>query len=165
MNPSAHVLAQERFERDGVLVSRPRAEDVQVHDFLKTQSIASPGDYFAWLKANIAYVPDTEDVWSDPAETLRRRRGDCEDYAFLTKEVLHVLGSDAQVLILDRGRAQHAVCIFRNGSHYAWVDNTEFHSSPRSSLENFLKDLRENYLARRLGLAVRNPNRVRWINV
>jgi hypothetical protein len=57
-----------------------------------------------WLRFNIRYESDIEnygdsDYWQFPTETLQRRSGDCEDFAFLAASLLRAKGySNARVI-------------------------------------------------------------------
>ena len=78
------------------------------------------------------------DVWSRPNETLGRRYGDCEDYAFLNASVLRILGYEPRVLALEQGIGRnHAICAFKRGGRYLWFDNAELKESRFSSMEEF----------------------------
>ena len=60
-----------------------------------------------WLARNIWYTKDGHgDQWKSAQRTLDERRGDCEDYAMVTSEVLSVCG-------------YHPIILY--GKH-AWVD-------------------------------------------
>lgn len=69
------------------------------------------------------------DVWSSPSETLRRGRGDCEDYAIVKLHMLREAGFDRRDLyfavVKDLVRRQdHAVLLVRSDGHFYLLDNS-----------------------------------------
>jgi len=89
-----------------------------------------------WVVQNIVYVgdedlsPDRGEFWLFPAETLKRRRGDCEDGAILTVSLCLALGIPADRIRVaagwvDPGRGAaaggHAWATYRRESDDAWV--------------------------------------------
>jgi hypothetical protein len=81
-----------------------------------------------FLRREFRFVRDrdqfgVEDRWQSPEEFAARRRGDCEDYALLARELLRRNGVEADVLSLfgDDGYA-HTVCVFRDeDGHYGVI--------------------------------------------
>jgi predicted transglutaminase-like cysteine proteinase len=68
------------------------------------------------------------DVWSAAAETLRRGRGDCEDYAIAKLQMLRRSGIAERdlylVIVKDLvRRADHAVLVARSNGHMYVLDN------------------------------------------
>jgi predicted transglutaminase-like cysteine proteinase len=68
------------------------------------------------------------DLWQSASNTLRRRRGDCEDYAIAKLQLLRAAGvnSDDIYLVIARDlirRADHAVVVVRGGSGMMLLDN------------------------------------------
>lgn len=68
------------------------------------------------------------DVWSTANETLRRGRGDCEDYAVAKLQMLRKAGiadSDLYLVILKDlvRRSDHAVAVVRSGNQMLVLDN------------------------------------------
>jgi predicted transglutaminase-like cysteine proteinase len=76
-----------------------------------------------WVNNRIAYTDDSElyrqsDFWASSRETLRRRKGDCEDYAILKMDLLAAMGIDRDRMILVVARdlvrnADHAVLVVK----------------------------------------------------
>jgi hypothetical protein len=87
-------------------------------------SVNSIDDIIAWLQA-CEYVSDIEqfherDVWQQPSEFERLRRGDCEDFALWAWRKLIEIGVDAEFFVgrvvcgADRSVArQHAWIVYR----------------------------------------------------
>jgi predicted transglutaminase-like cysteine proteinase len=76
-----------------------------------------------WVNNRIAYADDSalyrqSDFWASSRETLRRRKGDCEDYAILKMDMLAAMGIDRDRMILVVARdlvrnADHAVLVVK----------------------------------------------------
>ena len=76
-----------------------------------------------WVNNRITYTDDSalyrqNDFWASSRETLRRRKGDCEDYAILKMDLLAAMGIDRDRMILVVARdlvrnADHAVLVVR----------------------------------------------------
>ena len=75
-----------------------------------------------------AHLHDEPDRWSGAAETLRRGRGDCEDYALTKLQLLASLGVDRNdlylVVVRDTLRqGDHAVLVVRADDRFLVLDN------------------------------------------
>jgi hypothetical protein len=140
------VIRQERFETNGVLVSRPVPLDVKIRDIIVFNNIKSIEDYAHWLERNIKYRKDRNgDDWSAPEETLLRRNGDCEDYAFFNEAVLGRLGYETRVLAVGGLFGNHAICVFQENGYYSWIDNNKLKRSKAQSILEFAKYLFTRY--------------------
>jgi predicted transglutaminase-like cysteine proteinase len=86
-----------------------------------------------FVNARIAFVDDERqfgrpDVWQTAAESLRRGRGDCEDYALAKRELLRAAGfaeRDLYLVILKDlvRRSDHAVLAVASGGRLLVLDN------------------------------------------
>ncbi|MEA2054806.1 MAG: transglutaminase-like domain-containing protein [Candidatus Thermoplasmatota archaeon] len=58
---------------------------------------------YDYILENLKYTNDKEgkDVWSDPVTTLKRRGGDCEDYAMLFSAFVSSIGGTARIYMTD----------------------------------------------------------------
>ena len=72
---------------------------------------------------------------------LQKRRGDCEDYAFLNAAVLRVLGYRPEVLAMGGLGGNHAICVFKENGRYSWIDNARLKRSKAESILEFTKYL------------------------
>ena len=76
----------------------------------------------AWVNRSITYRDDAKgDAWAAASETLRKRAGDCEDYAILKMHLLHAAGVAKNDMMLTLARDNmagndHAVLLVRKGS-------------------------------------------------
>jgi predicted transglutaminase-like cysteine proteinase len=87
----------------------------------------------AWVNAHIAFVEDRSqygqnDHWATGAESIRRGRGDCEDYALAKMQLLRAAGFSAGDIYLSVvkdlvRRADHAVLIVRSEGRFLVLDN------------------------------------------
>lgn len=86
-----------------------------------------------YVNARVAFVDDSRqygvsDLWTAAADTLRRGRGDCEDYAIAKLQMLRRAGfadKDLYLVILHDSlrRADHAVLVARAGGRMLVLDN------------------------------------------
>jgi predicted transglutaminase-like cysteine proteinase len=86
-----------------------------------------------YVNRRVRFVDDSRqfgraDVWSAAADTLRRGRGDCEDYAIAKLQMLRNAGLDERdlylVIVKDLvRRADHAVLVARAGGRMYVLDN------------------------------------------
>jgi predicted transglutaminase-like cysteine proteinase len=87
----------------------------------------------SWVNAQIAYADDSalyqqSDFWASSRETLRRGKGDCEDYAILKMDLLAAMGIDRDKMILVVARdlvrnTDHAVLVVQLDSGSVVLDN------------------------------------------
>ena len=86
-----------------------------------------------WVNRNIAFGEDRDvygraDYWAPAAETLRRRIGDCEDFAIAKMDLLSALGisRDKMRLVVARDlvrNADHAVLVVTMADGIVMLDN------------------------------------------
>jgi predicted transglutaminase-like cysteine proteinase len=86
-----------------------------------------------WVNAHIAFTPDrslkgSADSWASLAESVRRGRGDCEDYALAKLQLLRAAGfaEDELFFVVVRDlvrRADHAVLVVRLDGRLLVLDN------------------------------------------
>lgn len=138
-----HHIRQERIEKNGVYISRPSQEDVEISNILIKNDIKSPEEYAQWLKSNIQYKNDAQgqDNWIDPLELLNNKKGDCEDFTLLNIAVLRVMGYQARfVAFLNEETQGHAVCVFEyNGQHF-YFDNMNLKKIEEKNVMEFVKN-------------------------
>lgn len=143
----ALTIRQENQAEGGVLVSRPVQEDTQISHFIYRHNIQSVTDYSQWLQSNMTYVRDAyADTWAKPEETIRRKKGDCEDFSFLNMAVLRVLGYEAKFLALVREKGEsHAICVFKYNGYYVWFDNNTLKETRAQTLQEFAKVVTDDH--------------------
>jgi predicted transglutaminase-like cysteine proteinase len=132
------AVGQARWRVNSSVTTRPVSLGRKIADFISNHEIESLEDYAEWLRKNVKYKPDMfADSWSSPEDTLTRRRGDCEDFAFLSEEILSRLGYDPQIIAFKRRGIDdwHAICVFKKGGCYLYFDNSNLIGTPAESLE------------------------------
>jgi predicted transglutaminase-like cysteine proteinase len=122
--------------------------DSKIFNFLVSNKIRTLQDYSRWLTDNIEYYQEGfPDPWIYPEEMLASRRGDCEDYALLTMNVLQVLGFQPKVLALVRidrhGQItrSHAICVVKFKAGYLWFDNGDLKEAEAGDLQQLAEQL------------------------
>lgn len=90
-------------------------------------SIKSPEELANWLHNEFTYELKFPDYKQTLDETLKKRRGDCEDFALLSHMILNDLGIKNEVIIIKyrQMNIMHAVCIFKYGNKYSFMSNRE----------------------------------------
>lgn len=80
------------------------------------------------VNRNVTYVPDPTDQWQTPQETMKLRKGDCEDYVLLKRAMLLNKGwrSDQLVMLIAKDllmRQDHALLLVLDGDRIWMLDN------------------------------------------
>lgn len=118
------VIRQEKIEKNGIMAYQFNPLDLEILDILIKDNIQTLEDYTQWLQENIEYVGDIGDYWQSPEETLERKAGDCEDFAFLNVAFLRVLGYNPRAMgLLYINGEGHAICLFMEGDYYSYFSN------------------------------------------
>lgn len=86
-----------------------------------------------WVNARVRFTNDSiekrgADHWAGASETLRSRRGDCEDYAIAKMKLLEAVGvgrDEMFLVVVDDlvRRADHALLVVRHGENMLVLDN------------------------------------------
>jgi len=140
------VIPQERYETNGVFISRPSSTGERIRNIIVFNNIQTLDGYALWLHKNIKYKRDKgKDSWSSPGETLQKKYGDCEDLAFLNEAVLRALNYQPKVLIVVRPLNNHAICVFKENSYYSLIDNTKLIRTKTGTILEFSKFLFMKY--------------------
>ena len=102
------------------------SDPVQRSNPLETiaRAYPTPDQLALFLQKNVVFQDDLRlfgqvDYWQAPEELLVRRRGDCEDYALLARDLLSRQGIEAFVFSLyGEGGYAHTVCVFVERGRY-----------------------------------------------
>lgn len=78
-----------------------------------------------------------EDYWQSPAEMIKNKKGDCEDFALFAREMLRRNGIQAFVINLYGDKA-HALCIYKNHGLYGAVDGGNYIPADYQDLRTLL---------------------------
>ena len=144
---SSMVISQEKVVSNGVFISRPAVVDERIRDIVINNKIQSINDYVRWLKGNIQYKSDKGgDNWAAPTETLSKKTGDCEDFAFFNATALKVLGYKPQVLSVMRIGNCHAITVFKESNgYYAIIDNNTLIRTQATTMQALAKRMLNIY--------------------
>jgi predicted transglutaminase-like cysteine proteinase len=96
----------------------------------------------AFVNKSVAYTTESDDVWTNPADTLASGKGDCEDFALLKIAYLFQNGfkpADVSLMIvtLPGHKDYHAVVAVKTDGGYVVLD---------SATNRVLPDYRSNYI-------------------
>lgn len=147
------AIGQDAYRVGAVLISEPNQTEAMILEMLNANGIKLLEDYTEWLKENIEYKKDEgDDIWTMPEETLKRKYGDCEDFAFLNAAVLNTLGFRPKVLGVNGARVltgnltgNHAICVFEKDGRYLYFDNEKLKTTEASSIEEFARHIFVHY--------------------
>lgn len=125
---------------------RVSGERLQLARFLRAQNITSLPEYVEWFERHMTYRPDGQrDNWARPLDTLLRQHGDCEDLAFLNKEMLALFGIEGRVLGTRKGTEHHVFLVFEYAKRIFIFDNTRCIRTKARSVEDIAAFLYRKY--------------------
>lgn len=90
------------------------------------RQLHSPKEISQWVHRHIQYRADKQDEWAPAHETLRRRRGDCEDIAILVQALCERRGIKSNVYLFFPAGLEsegHAIAAGRIGDRWWFSDN------------------------------------------
>lgn len=124
--------------------SKPKFNPSSVMDLVKYYGADDITSISNWISDNIWYYKDwiKADEWQPADVTMKRRKGDCEDFAVLYSMVFTILGWDHRIYCGYPNRGVgHAICVAEmpNGS-YCYTSNDEFESSYKTNWQDVVKD-------------------------
>ncbi len=90
--------------------------------------VTDPESLSTYYIQNFQYIRDkTQDYWQSPQESMNLKGGDCEDFSYLTKDILEQLGYECKVygvFFKEINRSGHAICVFKDkNGYYKMFDN------------------------------------------
>ena len=123
------------------------SNDIIIVKVLTENKITNLEEYGEWLFNNIKYKKDIYGLysWASPEETLNKGYGDCEDFAFLTKEVLQMLGYKVYVIVMFAKDYGHAFCLVEYNNQWTIFDNNTFIHTKITDGNELLTFLKKNY--------------------
>ena len=107
--------------------------------------VTSPESLEKWLRKNVQYKYErySDDYWQGPDETLAKKDGDCEDYAFLVQALLNEIGIKSKVVAVTytegARRSGHAICVFQYGVGYTYFSCGVLKELSSFSMEQLVK--------------------------
>lgn len=137
-------------------------EQLELARFLKAQNITTFPQYVAWFEQHMTYRPDGQrDYWSRPLDTLLRQAGDCEDLAFLNKEMLALFGIDGRVLGTRKDANHHVFLVFEHDHRIYVFDNTRCIRTRARSVQDIAGFLYRKYNIEYLLEVEQSPRHIR----
>lgn len=96
----------------GYWITPDEVSDIAVKITGDSESNSEEAIRLYFYVTDLKFIPDEEDFWQLPQETIERRSGDCEDLAFLLHSLFLASGLDSEFVIgqFDRGRHAWVIC-------------------------------------------------------
>lgn len=103
--------------------------------------IKNPTDLSLWLKNNFIYQAEEEghDHWKKPEETIKDKRGDCEDLSFLVDKILTDLNYKTKVIAVFWEKNGHAICIIEENNKYSFFSNQYYFPTKYDSIKELVE--------------------------
>lgn len=99
-----------RFIKRGILEYRhnPRVRRAAIEAIFANQApekdkLAQAVAIATWVKQNIFYVHEPDEVFQTPENTLRERSGDCDDFTWLQGAMMESVGIPAKINLVRIG--------------------------------------------------------------
>lgn len=109
---------------------------------LTLSSIKTPEEIARWLSDEFMYILEFPDKWQSAEETIRTKKGDCEDFAILTSEILTRQGVKNNIVIVkfDKLGTSHAICIWKSSrGTYNFISNRKLIRTGESSIDSAIE--------------------------
>ncbi len=106
--------------------------------------LSSPKAIAQWMKKNLDFKEDqaifgTEDYWQSAQEILKRKAGDCEDYAILAKALLDELGMESYVIsFYGPNDYAHTIVLFKDKGGYNVMNEDRLYHYHSKTVEEAL---------------------------
>ncbi len=100
-------------------------------------SITTPQELARWLSTEFKYSFEIVDEWQTAQKTIDTCKGDCEDFAILSVEILDHLGIHGDIIIvkfrdLNMG---HAICVWKEkDGTYSFISNRKMFRSGKNNI-------------------------------
>ena len=100
-------------------------------------SMRTPQDIARWFSRSFSYEMEWPDNWQSSDETACRKKGDCEDFAILSRELLARLGIQSDIIIIKFKdlKIAHAICIWKYGEYYSFMSTRKLYETNATSIE------------------------------
>jgi hypothetical protein len=114
------------------------------------QEVQTPRVLEKFMKKNLHYVSDRaqfgeDEYWQTPEEMLKRKTGDCEDYALFAQAVLQQMGYRAFILSVYWDRDAHTVVVFENEGRWNLFNLAELREVKADSLQALANAIETNW--------------------
>lgn len=112
--------------------------------------LTSPEKIARYLWRNFAYEKDqsqfgTEEYWQSADQFLSNRKGDCEDFAVLARELLKQSGHKAFIVNIYGTRYAHTICVFIENGKYQAIDGSELKRINAGNLESLMSTINKDW--------------------
>ena len=112
--------------------------------------VDTPDKIGDWIKDNITYVIDPEDIWQSAEETLRTEVGDCDDTAILAMQLLKKIGIKSQFVHFawtnDKKKVYgHAICVFKVNGKYDYIGTERYQACQADTIKDVCKYSQRRY--------------------
>ena len=111
--------------------------------------VDTPDKIGDWIKDNITYVIDPEDIWQSAEETLRTEVGDCDDTAILAMQLLKKIGIKSQFVHFAWTKNEktygHAICIFKVNGKYNYIGTERYQACQADTIRDVCKYSQRRY--------------------
>ncbi len=111
-----------------------------------SNELTSPEKIARFLWRNFSYEKDqtqfgTEERWQSADEFLSTRKGDCEDFAVLAKELLNQSGRKAFLLNIYGSRYAHTICVYVENGKYNAIDGSELKQINAQDMNSLISEI------------------------
>ena len=109
-----------------------------------SSEINNPKDLVKFMKKNFTFTEDPDlfgqvDYWQSPEEFLKKRAGDCEDYALFSQHMLKQLGLESHVIsFYGKNGFAHTITVFKDKGVYNVINEDRLYKYKAKSLEEAL---------------------------
>ena len=119
-----------------------------IYSFHDGEKFKTPEDLCIFMMEKLKYIPEIDDHWQVPEETLSKGGGDCEDFAILAYYALKKMNIKSNIYILvdlKEKDCNHAICVFKYKEGYCCFDNQYLRKSKITDIKIFLKKAFPDY--------------------
>lgn len=100
--------------------------------------IQTPQGLVNWLVKDFRYELEMPDYWQSAEETLRLKKGDCDDFAILASAILSKMNLPNDIVIVTfKGlNISHALCVWKDKDGlYSFISNQKLYETKEAQLE------------------------------
>lgn len=108
-----------------------------------SQNLSTPDAIAKFLWRNFQFQEDQEqfgkeEYWQTPEEFLANKKGDCEDFALLSKALLNKIGKKAFLVNVYGHKFAHTVTVYEEDGVYNVIDGSKVKRFEAKSLEEVM---------------------------
>ena len=108
--------------------------------------ITNPVSLEMWLHDNFEYEKEEKDIWKYPHQMIKDKKGDCEDFAFLSSAILTDLNIENRPMFLYQKSKNkgHAITAVKQDGSWSYMDNWKFEKRRYNSVQELITTEYEN---------------------